>query len=368
MIAHPVIEEGAATWRRSLRTSGDPRDAYVTQVTIPLRSPSSSPRALTPLLRGFGAIALLVAPSLGCRDLNDLGAALDRHAGVSDPPKPETEAPPRPLTATFTPAKGAPEMPAVPTKLVNAFTLGDALPDGLSTTGELVEVRKDYPTADDPHRKLGLVFLDPSAPRSAGLLERLGALRSEAARHGANLIVAKGCRSPSEGCAAFAFYLSSAAPPPPPPPVAKALPPAPAEEILAALAPEAASSKLIRNNKAMIKGLIGFWLPNASDAARSKAHDDFEREMVRSMIYVELENGKPALTEQGMLLVMTDEASADPGMKVAPVPGDRLIELAVQKNLGIQIFTNTGAQVFTALTPEDLRRILAEQQKKPKKK
>ena len=265
----------------------------------------------------FSCVLVDAALSLGCQDFNALKASIADP--TTPPPKQRTQEPEQPaateLRTAFMPKDGH-SRAAIPATDVTAFDLADELPEGLTRSGDDVTVRKGYPTADDPHRKLGLVLLQAASSRNAGFEAKIGALRAEAAKHGANTIVFQGCKSDGEICAATAFHISS-----PTPAAAKGLsdeeivaalkaqlppgttitvnqnaaagdsaPPAPgskaaatvaaADELLATIARDKPSKTAAANNKALGTALIGIWTPNeASGETSEKARATLDREL-----------------------------------------------------------------------------------------
>lgn len=339
------------------------------------------------------SLCLLLATA-GCGEL----AAIER--SVNGPPSKHPSAPSQPtpepaLEAKFIRTKGAPELAPLPVTDVTAFDFDDTLPPGLQKSRDDVSLQKGFPTPDDPHRMLGVVLLRGS--KSAGWGERVAVLRAEAAKHGANAIVSKGCRSAGDTCAAVAFHLSSASPPAAQAPkgpsdaeiaaaIAAQIPgatvivnknatggaPSPAqianraaaEAVLAAAGAGAPNKTAIPNNKALITALLGLWMPGPAGSAAGSPSTVFERELLRSVVYVETAGGKPKLTTEGLLIALTDEKSADSSVKLVAVPATRLLELAAKNKIGIYLHHEGDASVFTGLTLERIGEILTQAGKK----
>lgn len=114
------------------------------------------------------------------------------------------------------------------------------------------------------------------------------------------------------------------------------------------------AAKLVPNNQALIKGLIGIWTPDASGSIPASARPVFEKELVRSVLYVN--EGPKARKEADKMFVYTDEASVKnaegPMAKAVPVPPGLMIELALKRKVLLYVLYeegNDGTSLFTAL-------------------
>jgi hypothetical protein len=123
---------------------------------------------------------------------------------------------------------------------------------------------------------------------------------------------------------------------------------------------ESAAEGAIPNNPALRDALIGLWTPDASGSIPASAHDVFDEALLQSMVYTSTPGGA-ALMHQGNLLVFTDEESfhavVDSGELLA-LPAVKLLAIAAAKGLGVTVHHEGKSSVFTALTTDEVRKLL----------
>ena len=200
----------------------------------------------------------------------------------------------------------------------------------------------------EPHVKLGELVIRP-VPGGPPLSESkmIDALGDEGRSRGGSDMYVTSCDATE--CRASLFRTGKEAEP-----YAKAgaSEPEPANASSAALPAWAAN--LVPNNQALIKGLIGLWTPDASGSIPDTSRPVFEKELVRSVLYVN--EGPKARKEADKIFVYTDEASVKnaegPMAKAVPVPPGMMIELALKRKVLLYVLYeegNDGTSLFTAL-------------------
>ena len=280
--------------------------------------------------RSFVRAALVVGLWSGLVGCKMLGAGSGTAAAPAAPPVEFVAVPGAP---SFTPVK------------YNFVTLGTGTP----------------PPPREPHVKLGELVVRPVAGGPPLTEKQMrAALSDEGRRRGGNEMYVTACDA-SE-CRASLFRTDKEAEP-----YAKAGASGPANASPTALPAWAAG--LVPNNQALIKGLIGIWIPDEkTGATREDGRALFEKELIRSVLYVN--EGPGAKKEADKIFVYTDEASVvnaeGPSAKAVPVHPGQVIELAHRQKLLLFVMYeegNDGTSLFTALDenflPDLLTRVKA---------
>lgn len=110
----------------------------------------------------------------------------------------------------------------------------------------------------------------------------------------------------------------------------------------------------VANNQALINALKRIWIPDEKGELAPNARDEFEKELLRSVLYVN--EGPGAQREADKIIVYTDEASVThaegPKAKAVPVPPGLVIEMALRHKQLLYVHYeegNDGTSLFTAL-------------------
>ncbi|MDC3988090.1 ATP synthase subunit I [Polyangium jinanense] len=117
----------------------------------------------------------------------------------------------------------------------------------------------------------------------------------------------------------------------------------------------------IPNNEKLGPALVAIWTPEAYGMDHAKAHANFERELLRSVLYFNNARGTMPRHE-GNLVFYTDEASlrAVDGADAKPegMPAMKVLALALATQVGIYVHHEGKASVFTVLDEDRIKKLL----------
>lgn len=140
---------------------------------------------------------------------------------------------------------------------------------------------------------------------------------------------------------------------------AAAAAPAPTVRLSTTLDPSLATG--IPNNEKLGPALIAIWMPEAYGMDGEKAHENFDRELLRSVLYFNNARGTMPKHE-GNLVFYTDEASLravdGEGAKPEGMPAMKVLTLALATRVGIYVHHEGKASVFTVLDEERIKQLL----------
>lgn len=130
----------------------------------------------------------------------------------------------------------------------------------------------------------------------------------------------------------------------------------------------AVDTRWISDNPALGKALVGLWTPNAAGEIPASADAVFEKELLRSRLYINAGKKDPPVHE-GNLIVYTDSHSlvAVDGKKSKPygLPPGEIFQLALDMKMGIYLHYEGSASVFHVIEKDELEALIARLQKKP---
>ncbi|MDI1480132.1 hypothetical protein [Polyangium sp. y55x31] len=134
---------------------------------------------------------------------------------------------------------------------------------------------------------------------------------------------------------------------------------APTVRLSATLDPSLATG--IPNNEKLGPALIAIWTPEAYGMDGEKAHENFDRELLRSVLYFNNARGTMPKHE-GNLVFYTDEASLravdGEGAKPEGMPAMKVLTLALATRVGVYVHHEGKASVFTVLDEERIKQLL----------
>ena len=266
-------------------------------------------------------------------------------------------------------------------------------PAGIVRDSRGARASKDIPSRDAPHIKIGDVVIRHVDGDGLNQRKMMAAIQEEAQARGATALVYTHC-DPTLECEAALFRLSKdvdASLRPKAPPSEADLAAAVAENDAAENttpgdtdgaykgAPSAILSdtidgtpavdpRWIADNPGLMKAIVGLWTPDKSGSIPASADKAFEKELLRSRLYINA--GKPSPPKhEGNLIVYTDSASlvAVDGATSKPygLPPGEIFQLALDMKMGIYLHYEGSASVFHVIEQDELRGFIARLAKKP---
>ncbi|MFO0585926.1 MAG: hypothetical protein U0441_00230 [Polyangiaceae bacterium] len=311
----------------------------------------------------------------------------------------QPKGPPPPPFVSFTGTPGSPAFE--PSRSLQAYFVGATPPPGIIVQSQSAIASKTVPSPTTPHIKIGDAVVKPADGETLSLVKMRHAIEEEARAHGATAVVYVHC-DPALECAASFFRLAKdvdpslrpkAAPAPdeeqdeptmrtnaahsmdsndgPSADFVEPTGPAPDTVLADTVEGAPATDAWLADNRALGKALVGLWTPNAKGEIPDSATDTFEKELLKSRLYINAGKKDPPKHE-GNLIVYTDSNSLvavdGKGAKPYGLPCGEIFQLALDMKLGVYLHYEGSASVFTTLDADRLKKLLLKLPKPAKKK